>query len=977
MADHSIELNIKAKDEATAKIEGVVDSLGALPEDEITINLGIRAAELSGQIDDLRAELTQLEDPVEIEARAGELVKLTAELEVVEDKIRDINGVEVDVEVDSRAARNLDDLKESLDEIEDTAGKQIRLDIEAQRATKSIRDIEKELARLVESGADEVEIRARVEDLARAQGELEDLKKLAEDDYDIEVNVRSNQRGGRSIRDTGDDIEYVRRQGEGMQSAIPAIRGFGDELGGTAQGAGIASQAIADLGDFALISGEKFAAQGSKMSSVATKLGTVLGSAGLAGAIAGIGVQIVQSALPALKNLASGQGEVEEQTKEATEAIEGQFNVLQGLKDLYPDAPILEAYLGDEAGVESGIDLLRNFTFGLGELRDEKESLDDSPEDTLSRWMDDVNLDVPAEYRDRLAELMAGGLDAATALTQLRLENADLNADLTRNPDRYFDLEDDLLDIEALRNELSAPIDDVLTKRLEQLAEFTGTAVGDEASQALADIESGALSVEDAYLGVVDAVEGIGGEELDEAADASARVGEEADRARREVDEFTAAEQAAERQAKKLADALSQVSVDDIFDGAAVRRAEAFGDALKKIDATDVGEPFRAARDGIRGFVDYLDEGGINIGEALANSLDGSELSDAFVAELDSLDDAMQAGLTSAFERLGPEGALGFYDSFVAQLEGEVGKENAAAILERQGFTREQIVQQIGVAVNQSQMATALQLLDAIDSDTDEAKQLRIDILLGNVTGVEALEGVERVAENDPQVNVDVNVDPLTDDSWTEAYGDPPPPPPAVVSIEGDPAPAEGVVGDFTGEGRETKPVDIEGDSDPADKEADDFVNEKRQTVPVDVRANLSPAYTTINTFLNRAFSTAVDVYANLAPFYTSINSAINRRFTAVVDVRARQANPGGADGDPSTPFPTRLAPGPQPFSAARAASGADDFDPLAGAIPIHPSTSAAQPSTVNNVTVNLPRAADARELRKVLSRFERVNGRR
>lgn len=219
----------------------------------------------------------------------------------------------VDVEADTRTAeRRIDTFDRQVENLTDDA-RELRIQFRSEQLQREIRGVLRDLERL----EDPTEIEARTGDLERAQAELRDLAELADRKYEIQIDADPR----RTAQRAAGDLDTMRARGEGLQSALPAIRGFGDELGGTAAGAGIASQAVADLGDFALITGERFATEGGRMSRVATRLGTVLGAAGLAGAVAGIAVQIGQLALPKLREWIGGA----EDTVEANEELRGSF----------------------------------------------------------------------------------------------------------------------------------------------------------------------------------------------------------------------------------------------------------------------------------------------------------------------------------------------------------------------------------------------------------------------------------------------------------------------------------------------------------------------------------------------------------------------------------------------------------------------------------------------------------------------------
>lgn len=250
-------------------------------------------------------------------------IRLTADDEASEvidgvaesvDQLND-DGATIEVEADTGPAlSNVEKLDREVENLTDD-GKELRIEFRAARLQQQIRSSLRELERL----EDPIEIEAETKNLERLQGELRELEKLASEKYEIQIDADPK----RNVQRASNDIEGMRQKGEGLQSAIPAIRGFGDELGGTAQASGIASQAIADLGDFALISGERFAQAGGKMSGIATKLGTVLGAAGLAGAFAGIAVQLGSSLLPKLQEFINGSEDATYTQEELAAAIDG------------------------------------------------------------------------------------------------------------------------------------------------------------------------------------------------------------------------------------------------------------------------------------------------------------------------------------------------------------------------------------------------------------------------------------------------------------------------------------------------------------------------------------------------------------------------------------------------------------------------------------------------------------------------------
>lgn len=259
-------------------------------------------------LDDVDKQLDKLEGrDVEVDAAVD-----SRDVERLEDRLDDVDGrrVEVDATVDKRAIDRFDDQLDGLsrDAIE------LRVEFKRQALTKQIASTLRELERL----EDPVDIEASTQRLEAAQAELRELADLADRKYEIEIDADPK----RTAQRAAGDIDSMRQRGEGLQSALPAIRGFGDELGTTAGSAGIASQAVADLGDFSLIMGERFASAGSKTAALTTKLGTALGAAGLAGAIGGIAVQLGQVLIPKLQDWLGSSDDV----IEANDELIGSFD---------------------------------------------------------------------------------------------------------------------------------------------------------------------------------------------------------------------------------------------------------------------------------------------------------------------------------------------------------------------------------------------------------------------------------------------------------------------------------------------------------------------------------------------------------------------------------------------------------------------------------------------------------------------------
>lgn len=341
----------------------------------------------------------------------------------------------VEVEADTRDA--LSNIERFDRDIEDLTrdGQELRIEFRAQSLQAEIKRTLREIERL----EDPVEIEARTADLERAQKDMRDLADLADRKYEVEIDADPK----RTAQRAGSDLDTMRQRGEGMQSAIPAIRGFGDELGGTAQAAGVASQAVADLGDFALIAGERFTAQGSRMSGIATKLGTILGSAGLAGAFAGIGVQLGQVALPAIQRFISGQGELTEETKDATAALKEQLGLIDGVAEAIEGAsdldPFVTAVLGQFGDGDDAADKLEKVTDAIVELGG---TVDQDLAPTLKQLSTERGVrdfltgledgsDLSAEAFDKLTTIVAhGGKSTGDVLRSVDATVDNFNGDL-------------------------------------------------------------------------------------------------------------------------------------------------------------------------------------------------------------------------------------------------------------------------------------------------------------------------------------------------------------------------------------------------------------------------------------------------------------------------------------------------------------------------------------------------------------------
>lgn len=295
---------------------------------------------------------------------------------------------------------------------------------------------------------------------------VEDLRQTAERGIDLNIDA------DRSAARTATDVESIRRRGEGLQSAIPALRGFGDELGGTARAAGVAGQAVGDLGDFSLILGEKFGLS----ETATTSLGTALGAAGLAAVIAGV-------AVPALQSLISQQDELSAQTQGAIDALSEQADVLGKFEQFVTGlgtskGAIVTAVLGDE-----GDEVLRDAARDLGRLGLTVED--------LPKIFGGSTGSVSDFYRSIL--LAKGATDEqAQAFADLAANGGIVSANLDGVPEALRPVIQSMIDLRELSSDvdLEAAFEGVIR-------ELVG--LGEVGPDVLAQIEDGTITAQEAF----------------------------------------------------------------------------------------------------------------------------------------------------------------------------------------------------------------------------------------------------------------------------------------------------------------------------------------------------------------------------------------------------------------------------------------------------------------------------------------------
>jgi hypothetical protein len=234
------------------------------------------------------------------------------DIEALARQVGKIDGEKVSFKVSAKddASKVVKDL---LAKLKDLSAKDQRviLKAEASQFYSVISKAQRDLKNWRDLSDEEVELRTTV--IGDAREGLDAIYKAMADLDGKTADIRVEARG---VRETADDLDRTVRTAEGFQSAVPALRGFTDELGPLGQSAGIASQAVADLGDTALILGEKLGVS----QSVAARIGQAFGGVAFAGVAVAGGVAIVSKAMDLLGR--SSKKAAEEFSK-AFEAVRG------------------------------------------------------------------------------------------------------------------------------------------------------------------------------------------------------------------------------------------------------------------------------------------------------------------------------------------------------------------------------------------------------------------------------------------------------------------------------------------------------------------------------------------------------------------------------------------------------------------------------------------------------------------------------
>lgn len=434
-------------------------------------------------------------------------------LEDVADAVEAIpESATVDVDAETRQAESrIEQFDRQVEDLTDDA-RELRITFRSEQLQREIRNALRDLERL----DDPAQIEVRTRDLERAQEELRDLADLAGRKYEVQIDADPQ----RSARRAADEVDLIRERGEGLQTALPALRGFTDELGATAAAGGVAGQALGDLGDFSLILGERFGIS----ESATTKLGTALGAAGLATVVGSVLV-------PVLLDLIGTQDEL---TFSSEELLRAQEALAEGnteraasqLADTYGELLDRAKDLGIEQ--QQVIDYVTGATKAFSEGR---ISTDESRE--AYRALRDDLLNARSAFGQSAEDLalatertegFQGALDAvvaerskftvaveeeADAVEDLGDEVADTTDDVGELRDAFDRLRNRLSDRSAYLNVADA-FDDITDAQLDAVEALTEYGIGSrEAEEAGRALERAQIDLRTKVLEYADAVEGI------------------------------------------------------------------------------------------------------------------------------------------------------------------------------------------------------------------------------------------------------------------------------------------------------------------------------------------------------------------------------------------------------------------------------------------------------------------------------------
>lgn len=770
----------------------------------------------------------------------------------------------VELTADDQASRVIDRVADEAEQLEEPI--ELTVDARVDKVLGAMRDVVTD-AQKAEAAADalgralgpelagKADLSRVVADMERAGLSLDEIRNKA-DRLGAELRDIAGPGGagldalGKRIRATSDEgaagLENMRRKGEGFQSALPALRGFTDELGGTAAQAGVAGQAIGDLGDLALIVGERFGLSERAM----TRLGTALGALG----IAAVGVGAVAAFV---QKLGQNAQETAQRTEEFGDAMRDASQDSAALADvLREDADALRDFnaASNQALGEFGI-AVEQVVAGIPLLGSALDGLIES--ENLIDIFDRAGI----SFYDFAASIEQGGAVGAAGTDKLRdalreaLETGKITADqynavseaavtygksatAAQQAQKLWNV--DQAEANALLAETiaqSAPLEQY-TDRWQQL--FDDMRDGSIDSKATAD----AINFLADALGMTQAeVIALAQSELDSTLQDQARAADEA---------AEAAQEGAQRWREYL-DVLSSGEWSNAGLEGGLQAMQQFNDEL--FGLTRISADYQSSLDGL---TESLAVNGATFDVS-------TEAGRANQQALEGVAESLEVRLAAAYDNAGgsqarfAQDAQSVFDQLVADLG--LGADEAAALAQQLGFTPEQITTRYELA-GAAEAQLKLGLLQTAIGALPPEVQLRIgaQIAAGDFTG--AVQSAQDAIATQ-QVNV---------------------------SLGADPSAATSVISDVTG-GDYDAVVDVEGNVRPAESDVGKFTGAKRETTPVVVQVNQAIAAAALLAFISRPRTTIIYVGTSGLPQVSGALNQVSQPRTAQINARL---NAGG-----------------------------------------------------------------------------------
>lgn len=329
-------------------------------------------------------------------------------LEDVADLVDDLGDGKLEVEVDAdtrEAETRLERFERELDSLTNDSGRELRIEFRQQVLEGNIRSALRQLERL----DDPVEIDIKQGELEDAQQELKELADLADRKYDVELDIDPK----RNARRAADDVDAMRVNAEGLQSGIGPLRGFTDELGGSAGAAGTTAAALIDAGEAVEIFGGQLGASEALLG----KISLGIGAAGLAAG--GLALAWNRAGKAARESEALRVERVEAYN----EALDDTESTLDAITETLRDAGSIEIDFGGAGNLDI-TPILNRLGVGVREF----SQLVDGGKDRVGRWAESMRrAGVDGEYIkavtiaatqeiDRFAEASKGAAESQAFL---------------------------------------------------------------------------------------------------------------------------------------------------------------------------------------------------------------------------------------------------------------------------------------------------------------------------------------------------------------------------------------------------------------------------------------------------------------------------------------------------------------------------------------------------------------------------------